>query len=101
MTNPFGTLRSTKNPYAIYMHILGWEWRVLQTYQSPDDEKSMTDACWLAAVKSEYTFGTYELGDVQAHVVRKAAVLVAATTEWYSFYGKGKPFPKYIRRLKP
>ena len=38
--NPFGKSQSHDKPYAIYKNNYGWEWRVLKTYQHPDNEKN-------------------------------------------------------------
>ena len=63
-TNPFGKSRKVDNPYAIYRNSEGWEWRVLKTYQHPDNANGNHLARWFCAVSSPFTHGTYDYGDV-------------------------------------
>ena len=68
-TNPFGKSRKFENntvedPYAIYTNSHGWEWRVMKTYQHPDNERDNPYARWFCAVSSPMTHGSYDLGDV-------------------------------------
>lgn len=56
--------RKIDNPYEIWENNQGWEWKVLKKYQSPDKEKGNPYARWFCAVKSPFTFGSYEYGDV-------------------------------------
>jgi len=55
--------RPVTNPYEIWVEG-GWEWRVLKKYQAPHKEKENPYARWFCAVKSPYTFGSYDMGDV-------------------------------------
>lgn len=64
MRNPCGKMRKIEDPYAIYQSSDGWEWRVLKKNQAPDKEAKNPYASWYCAVKSPYTFGSYEYGDV-------------------------------------
>jgi hypothetical protein len=62
MTNPYGKTRKVDDPYFTYK--LGdWEWRVLKTYQTPDNESKNDYARWFCAVKSPYTYDSWEYGD--------------------------------------
>ncbi len=63
-TNPFGKSREVNNPYATYRNSEGWEWRVLKTYQHPDNVNRNHLARWFCAVKSPMTHGTWDMGDV-------------------------------------
>lgn len=63
-TNPFGKSREVKNPYATYRNSEGWEWRVLKTYQHPDNANRNHLARWFCAVKSPFTHGIWDMGDV-------------------------------------
>jgi hypothetical protein len=58
--------RSVDNPYEVYANEHGWEWRVLKKYQA-DDHKPY--ARWFCAVRSPYTFGSWDYGDVYAQEV--------------------------------
>ncbi len=70
--NERGKTRKIDNPYAIYRsHDGTWEWRVLKAYQA-DDSKPY--ARWLCAVKSPFTFGSYEYGDEYCAVVLRGGV---------------------------
>jgi len=53
--------RKVDNPYEIWTNAMGWEWRVLKKWQV-DDNKPY--ARWFCAVKSPFTFGKYDYGDV-------------------------------------
>ena len=84
--NPFGKTRKVHDPYAVYRGHHGWEWRVLKTYQRPDKEKNNAHARWLCAVKSPYTFDSFEMGDTYIRDVLGNALLVDASQEWEEHY---------------
>jgi hypothetical protein len=70
--NLCGKSRPTEEPYEIWQ--LGdWEWRVLKKWQANDEQEF---ARWFCAVKSPFTYGGYELGDVYASEVMSSAVRV-------------------------
>jgi hypothetical protein len=69
--NPCGKTVSVDEPYEIYKGFDGWEWRVLKKYQTPHKEAENRFARWFCAVKSPFTHGSWEMGDVYAHDVRK------------------------------
>jgi len=74
--NVCGKTRNKQNPYEIWQSADGsWEWRVLKKYQKPALEKKNPYARWFCAVKSPYTFGTYDLGDVYISEITKVANL--------------------------
>lgn len=53
--------RPQANPYEVWTSYDGaWEWRVLKKYQV-DDNKNF--ARWFCAVRSPFTYGSYEMGD--------------------------------------
>ncbi len=83
--NPFGKTRDADSPYAIYRSG-DWEWRVLKTYQRPDKERENRRAAWLCAVKSPYTFGSFEMGDTYVRDV--LGVLAEQTDEWAVHYAQ-------------
>jgi len=73
--NACAKTRKVNNPYEVY-RIPGteWEWRVLKKYQTPERERTNPHATWYCAVKSEFTMGGYDLGDVYVHDVVYHAV---------------------------
>ena len=63
--NPFGKSQSHDKPYAIYKNNYGWEWRVLKTYQHPDNEKNNQYARWFVSATSPLMHdGGYEMGEI-------------------------------------
>ena len=59
--NPCGKTRPVESPYEIWASPDGsWEHRVLKKWQA-DDNKPF--ARWFVAVKSPFTFGSWEYGD--------------------------------------
>ena len=75
MKNKCGKTRDVENPYEIWENEgAGWTWHVLKKYQRPDKEGPHSR--WFCAVKSPYTYGSYEMGDVYAQEVREHAVRV-------------------------
>ena len=83
--NPFSKRREVGKPYAIYS-APGWTWKVLKTYQHPDKEPSNKYARWLVAVKSPFTYGSYEMGDSYKSDICSQATLIACTREWAVAY---------------
>lgn len=64
VANAWGKTRPLDNPYAVFTAPNGWEWRVLKAYQTPEKEKeNWRWARWLCAVKSPFTYGSWEYGD--------------------------------------
>lgn len=80
--NLFGRRRPITAPYAIYKSG-DWEYRVLKTYKRVDREDKYS--AWYCGVKSPYTGGSYELGDVYADEVRQLP-LVSAEDSWREAY---------------
>ena len=74
MKNTCGKTREVDNPYEIWK-AGDWEWRMLKKYQNPDNEKKNPYARWFCAVKSPFTYGSWEYGDTYisdiASVARK------------------------------
>jgi len=70
---PCGKTRPVSRPYEVW-EAGDWQWRVLKKYQK-DDHKPY--ARWYCAVKSPYTYGTYDMGDTYAEEVMRNAVLVS------------------------
>ena len=84
--NPFGKTRNVEDPYATYRGHYGWEWRVLKTYQRPDKEEYNQYARWFCAVKSPFTFDSFEMGDTYISDVLAQSLLVDASKEWVEHY---------------
>jgi len=53
-----------------------WEWRVLKKYQTPEKESKNPYARWFCAVKSPYTFGSFDHGDVYIKEITNYATKV-------------------------
>lgn len=87
--NPFGKSRPKETPYAIYSGYGPWgqtEVRVLKTYQTRDKEKANPNARWFVAVKSDMTYGTYDMGDSYITECLYRMELEQGTTEWLETY---------------
>ena len=70
--------RTVDNPYEIWQTpytTVGvmWEWRVLKKWQLDDDKPY---ARWFCAVRSPYTHGSWEYGDVYVSEIKATAVRV-------------------------
>lgn len=71
MSNPCLKERKIDNPYEIWTSADGtWEWRVLKKWQIDDNKPG---ARWFCGVKSPFTFGEYELGDVYVAEIKQQA----------------------------
>lgn len=72
--NLCGKTRKVEQPYEVWKSSDGtWEWRVLKKYQTPSKEKTNQYARWFCAVKSPFTFGSWEYGDTYISDVRRNA----------------------------
>jgi len=74
MKNNCGKTRKVDRPYEIWTNDSNWEWRVLKKYQSPENEAKNVWARWYCAVKSPFTYGEWEYGDVYVSDVQGQAV---------------------------
>lgn len=74
--NPCGKTRDVEKPYEVWRNG-DWEWRVLKKYQTPEKEKSNPFARWLVAVKSPFTYGSFELGDTYVKDIKQFGTLVS------------------------
>lgn len=64
-------LRKVDDPYEVWQSVdHSWEWRVLKKWQT-DDNKPF--ARWFCAVKSPFTYGRYEYGDVYVKEIKAYA----------------------------
>ena len=64
--NPMGKTVKKEAPYKVFV-APGWEWRVLKSYQLDDNKQY---ARWFTAVRSNFTYGSWELGDSYVADVR-------------------------------
>lgn len=87
--NLFGKSKSKDAPYAVYKGygpMGNTEVRVLKTYQSHEREKENPYARWFVAVKTDMTFGSYDIGDSYISEAIRGLKLVEATDEWREVY---------------
>ena len=64
--NLLGKSRTKDTPYAIFKGYGPFgetEMRLLKTYSTPLNEAKNPYARWMVAVKSEMTYGSYDMGD--------------------------------------
>lgn len=74
LKNSWGKTRPIDNPYLTI--IAGeWEFRILKAYQTYANEHDNEHARWFCAVKSPYTYGTFEMGDTYVHDVARYITL--------------------------
>ena len=84
--NKFGKTVKVDSPYARYK-LDGFEWVVLKTYQSADNEKKNSYARWYTACRSPFTYGSWEYGDAYINeIIGAGAELVGSTPEWRDEY---------------
>ena len=76
MKNECGKTRKVDEPYEIWQGG-NFEYRVLKKYQSPDKEAQNPYARWFCAVKSPFTFGSWEYADTYVSDVKSGTVRVA------------------------
>ena len=74
--NLCGKTRKTDDPYEIWAGPNGFEWRVLKKYQNAENAAKNAYARWFCAVKSNYTYGEFELGDVYVSEIKSMGVKV-------------------------
>ena len=70
--NTCAKMRKIDQPYEIW-RAGEWEWRVLKKWQTNDDKPF---ARWFCAVKSNFTYGQFEYGDVYVSEIKSVAVRV-------------------------
>ena len=69
--NMCGKSRSADDPYEVWTGANGFEWRVLKKYQNEENEAKNAHARWFCAVKSNFTYGSFELGDVYVSEIKR------------------------------
>lgn len=66
--------RNIENPYEVWKTQDGsWEWRVLKKWQIDDDGQYSR---WMCGVKSPFTYGQFEIGDVYVKDIKENAIKV-------------------------
>ena len=71
MKNKCNKTVSVDEPYETYVNDMsGFEWRVLKKYQNQKNEAKNPYARWYCAVKSPYTYDSWEYGDVYVSEVK-------------------------------
>ena len=72
--NLCGKTRHQDNHYEVWRGSNGFEWRVLKKYQKPSLEAKNPYARWFCAVKSDMTYGSFELGDTYVSEIKRYGV---------------------------
>ena len=72
--NECGKTRKLDEPYEVWTGPAGFEGRVLKKYQNPEREAENPHARWFCAVKSNFTHGEFELGDVYVSEIKQHGV---------------------------
>jgi hypothetical protein len=72
--NECNKTRSLDDPYEVWTGLAGFEWRVLKKYQNPENEAKNPYARWYCAVKSNFTYGEFEYGDVYVSEIMENGV---------------------------
>ncbi len=93
------SLRKTATIDAPHATFKGWgafgesEYRILKTYKKPESEAKDPYARWMVAVKTEATFGSFDIGDTYiSDVIRdtRRMEMTQATDEWVENYPASK-----------
>ena len=69
--NECNKTRKIEDPYETWKGPAGFEWRVLKKYQNEENEAKNNYARWFCAVKSNFTYGEFELGDVYVSEIKE------------------------------
>ena len=74
--NMCGKTRKIDEPYEIWRGPSGFEWRVLKKYQNEKNESENPYARWFCGVKSNFTYDSFEYGDVYVSEIKSRGVKV-------------------------
>jgi len=88
--NLLGKSRTKENPYAVFKGngpFGATEMRLLKTYQVPANEGKNQYARWFVAVKSEMTYGSYDMGDSYIREATMGLTRVYADPLYLEQYG--------------
>ena len=105
--NLFGKTTSPEGAYATYRtdnpNGMYFEWRVLKTYQRKDNEDKNPYARWHCAVKSPYTYDSWEYGDTYIKdIMDTKPRLIKSTKEWKEQYDGEMMYYNYTtKRMTP
>ena len=89
--NECNKTRDIDNPYEIWRGPANFEWRVLKKYQSPENEAKNDYARWFCAVKSDMTYGSFELGDTYVSDIKAYGVKVKQAPDIGILEGRRPP----------
>jgi len=92
--NLLGRSRTKENPYAIWQGFGAFgdtEVRLLKTYQKPDREQKNPYAKWFVAVRSDHTYGSFDMGDSYISEVTQGMTLKQADPLFTEQYGVTVP----------
>ena len=92
--NLLGKSRTKDKPYAIWQGFGAFgdtEVRLLKTYQKPDREQKNPYAKWFVAVRSDHTYGSFDMGDSDISEVTQGLTLKQADPLFTEQYGRTVP----------
>ena len=87
--NLLGKSRTKDKPYAIWQGFGAFgdtEVRLLKTYQIQRNEKKNQYARWFVAVKSDHTYGSFDMGDSYIKEATDGLLLTYASPEFKEQY---------------
>ena len=88
--NLLGKSRPQANPYAIFKGYGPFgetEMRLLKTYSTPLNEAKNPYARWMVAVKTDMTYGSYDMGDSYIREATMGLTRVYADPLYLTQYG--------------
>jgi len=88
--NLLGKSRTKDKPYAIWQGFGAFgdtEVRLLKTYQIPSNEQKNQYARWFVAVKSDHTYGSFDMGDSYIRDLLEGMTLKQADPLFTEQYG--------------
>ena len=92
--NLLGKSRTKDKPYAIWQGFGAFgdtEVRLLKTYQIPSNEQKNPYARWFVAVRSDHTYGSFDMGDSYISEVTQGMTLKQADPLFTEQYGRTVP----------
>ena len=92
--NLLGKSRTKDKPYAIWQGFGAFgdtEVRLLKTYQKPSNESKNPYARWFVAVRSDHTYGSFDMGDSYISEVTQGLTLKQADPLFTEQYGRTVP----------
>ena len=90
--NQFGKSVKVEEAHATYRvdnpsNGMYFEWKILKTYKTKENEDKDQYARWFTACKSPYTYDSWEYGDAYINEIMSVnPVLLSATDEWKETY---------------